>query len=120
MSAHKCKYFNRCSAPLCPLDGGSLGGGIWYPDEEICHLKEFQGLRWVQNQKRLQKMARKGLVSVEGYFTAEMLDNEIIFRKGMRGLDPDRPLDEEREQLERWLEKYVRRVKVRVPEPVCA
>jgi len=111
VSAHKCKYFNRCSAPLCPLDENSLQNGVWYPDEEICRLREFQGLRWVQNQRELKKRG----VPVDGYFTAAMLDNEIIFHPDIRGIDPDRK-DEEK-QIKRWLERYVRRV---VLEPVFA
>jgi len=65
----------------------------------------------VRNQRRLRKAAR-----VRGYFTVTMLDNELVIRKGMVGLDPDR--SDEGRQLGWWLARYVRRV--REPEPVGA
>ena len=34
----QCRYFDSCSAALCPLDEKHLKAGIWYPDEEICRL----------------------------------------------------------------------------------
>ena len=35
-ASNGCPSFERCSAPLCPLDAESVAHGIWYPDEAVC------------------------------------------------------------------------------------
>jgi hypothetical protein len=39
-----CKYFDGCSAPLCPKDEG-IADRTWFPDEDICRLADVPG--WV-------------------------------------------------------------------------
>jgi hypothetical protein len=77
-----CKYFDGCSAPLCPKDGG-IAGRAWFPDEDICRLADVP--EWV---KRQRKVAKKS--SFEGgYFTAAMLKHECRISRGMKGIDPN-------------------------------
>jgi hypothetical protein len=76
-----CKYFDGCSAPLCPLDEG-VTDGTWFPDEDICrqaHVPE-----WVKRQKKVARKAELG-----GYFTVAMLNHDCRITKGMKGIDPD-------------------------------
>lgn len=47
--------WNKCSAPLCPLDDYSLQHCVWYPGEEICHLEAMQQIDWVAHQRKLNK-----------------------------------------------------------------
>ena len=98
-NSNECRHFDSCSAPLCPLDSSSLGGGLWYPDEEICRVRKFQQEQWLKNQKKLKKVGNLD----SGYFTKEMLDRRLIVRKGIKGIDPDK--DESR-QLKRWLSEH--------------
>ena len=84
-----CKRFEECSAPLCPMDKVSLEHGIFFSDEEICRLKEFQSLRWVKRQKAI---VRKG-ISNEGYFSILMLNSRRQIRKGTEGINPDQSLE---------------------------
>jgi hypothetical protein len=86
-----------CIAPLCPLDRSSLNG-IWYPDEEICRSRTQGNLPWLKAQRRLSKIA------AAGYFTVGMLNRLVVIRKGITGLDPDIP---EQQQLRAWFQKRV-------------
>jgi len=94
-----CKYYEKCNAPLCPLDQASLEHGIWYPDEEICRLKEYSKHEWIINQKKIQKKTRNH----DTYYTYEMLNRHIIIAPGIKGLDPDKDYKEE---LKKWLKAH--------------
>ena len=95
----QCKHFDTCSAPLCPLDASSLGGGLWYPDEDICKVRRFQQDRWIKNQKKIKKVG-----SYEtGYFTKEMLDRRLFVKKGIKGIDPDK---DGPTQIKKWLDSH--------------
>jgi hypothetical protein len=78
-----CKYFDGCSAPLCPKDEG-VADRAWFPDEDICRLADVP--EWV---KRQRKVSRKGLPFEAGYFTEAMLNHDCRISKGMKGIDPD-------------------------------
>ena len=98
----KCRYYETCSAPLCPLDQQSLDHGAWFPDEEICRVQP--GPAFVKRQKAL---ARK-LDFEAGCFTVRMLERRCKATQSLSGLDPDKgpPHDHE----EKWLAdhpKYV-------------
>jgi hypothetical protein len=56
----------------------------------------------VQNQRKIKRHG-----GVEGYFTFEMLDREIVVRRGIHGIDPDRK--DEAEQIKRWLARFERK-----------
>ncbi len=92
-----CTLFESCLAPLCPLDPSSLKG-IWYPDEDICRSRSQGGRPWIKAQRRIAKVAGSGA----GYFTLEMLSRLVVIRKGIAGLDPDLP---EEQQLRAWFQK---------------
>ncbi len=99
MQKWECRHFETCEAPLCPLDKVSLEHGIWYPDEGICKVKEFQALLWVKNQKKIKKASNPN--SSDTYYTVRMLNNHIVVRKGIKGLDPDKAVSKKDEQV--WI-----------------
>jgi hypothetical protein len=76
-----CKYFDRCSAPLCPKDEG-IADRTWFPDEDICRLADIPD--WVKRQRKVSRRATPG-----GYFTVAMLTHDCRINKGMKGIDPD-------------------------------
>jgi hypothetical protein len=76
-----CKYFDGCSAPLCPKDEG-VADRTWFPDEDICRLADVPD--WVKRQKKISRKAATG-----GYFTLAMLKQDCRISKGMKGIDPD-------------------------------
>jgi hypothetical protein len=82
-----CKYFDGCSAPLCPKDEGccpvgSLADRTWFADEDICRLADVP--EWVKRQRKVSKKAALG-----GYFTLAMLKHDCRITQGMKGIDPD-------------------------------
>ncbi len=105
MQKWECRHFETCEAPLCPLDKVSFEHGIWYPDEGICKLKEFQTLLWIKNQKKIKKVSNNS----DTYYTVRMLNNHLIVRKGIKGLDPDKSVSKKEEQA--WIN--ARRLKKR-------
>jgi hypothetical protein len=76
-----CKYFDGCSAPLCPKDEG-VADRTWFADEDICRLADVP--EWIKQQKKISRKAAMG-----GYFTLAMLEHDCRIRKGMKGIDPD-------------------------------
>jgi hypothetical protein len=76
-----CKYFDGCSAPLCPKDEG-IADRTWFPDEDICRLSDIPD--WVKRQRKVSRKAAPG-----GYFTLAMLKHDCRISKGMKGIDPD-------------------------------
>jgi hypothetical protein len=67
---------------------------IWYPDEDICSLRRFASVDWVRKQKLIVK--KHG--SVDGFFTARMLQVIKKVSKGITGANPDSGIDAEK----RW------------------
>jgi hypothetical protein len=76
-----CKYFDGCSAPLCPKDEG-IADRTWFPDEDMCRLADIPD--WVKRQRKVSKKAAMG-----GYFTLAMLKHDCRISTGMKGIDPD-------------------------------
>jgi hypothetical protein len=76
-----CKYFDGCSAPLCPRDEG-IADRTWFPDEDVCRLADIPD--WVRRQRKVSRRAAPG-----GYFTVAMLKHDCRISKGMKGIDPD-------------------------------
>jgi len=101
MAATDCKRYESCSAPFCPMNEGSLGG-IWFPEEEICRSREFSQEAWIKRQKMI---AKKTGDIYPGY-TYEMLQRDCIIKKGIVGIDPDIPIDEFDEAVQKWLEAH--------------
>jgi hypothetical protein len=98
MSNKSCKHYQRCCAPMCPMDENSLKC-IWYPDEEICMSSAYGNLAWIKAQKKIFK----ALAQANRYFTFEMLKTNCVIRKGIIGLDPN---NDEKQQLQRWLKEH--------------
>jgi len=96
MKAEECRRFDDCSAPICPLDETKYKA-IWYTDEEICVAQAQNQIPQVYAQRKLIR------AKAEGYFTWDMLSRGCQIRKGIQGLDPDRP---EEDQLERWMNAH--------------
>jgi hypothetical protein len=76
-----CKYFDVCSASLCPRDGG-VADRTWFPDEEICRLADVPD--WAKRQRKISRRAAPG-----GYFTLAMLRHDCRIARGIKGIDPD-------------------------------
>jgi hypothetical protein len=77
----KCKYFDGCSAPLCPRDEG-VADRTWFSDEDICRLRDVP--EWVRRQRKVSRRA-----TPEGYFTMAMLNQGCRIAQGMKGIDPN-------------------------------
>ena len=93
-----CKHFDGCSAPICPVDPGSVENCAWFPDEDVCQL--IVGVPdWIRRQRRI---AKKGYGFKRGCFTVRMLDRKC--RLPSNGVDPARgdPIDLEAA----WIEKH--------------
>jgi len=99
MGREKCKKYEKCEAPLCPLDEVSLNHGIWYPNEEICSIREYQQLLWIKNQKKIAKKTS----DFDTYYTVEMLNRKFVITKAIKGLDPD---GDYKKELKKWLKAH--------------
>lgn len=84
LKPESCTAFNRCEAPLCPLDASE--GAIWFPNEPICtNTHRAKGLRWIRSQRKLvRKHSNPSL-----YFTKAMLNRLHSVFRGTTGLHPD-------------------------------
>jgi hypothetical protein len=94
-----CKYFEDCSAPLCPK--AEPEKAQWFPDEPVCRLADVPA--WV---KRQRKLARKGLPREAGYFTPAMLSHGCRWSGGTKGIDPDGTDKERTVALSTWFAKH--------------
>ena len=82
MTARECGNYEKCEAPLCPLEDCS--NYIWYPNEAVCKLT--RGIPdWVKKQRRIVNVG----ASPDYYFTVEMLNVLHQIRKGITGASPD-------------------------------
>jgi hypothetical protein len=95
-----CKYFDSCSAPMCPKDSG-VQKTVWFADEPVCRLHDVPG--WVKQQR---KIAKTGVNETAGCFTLPMLERRCIIGKRIAGIDPDGN-EADREIAEKnWLDKH--------------
>jgi len=112
-----CPRYGKCSAPMCPLERDSIRCGVWFPDDEICKNRKFIGesveerkdrdtkatrdhdMIMIKQQRKIQKSARDRST----YYTRRMLIVECIVKKGITGIDPDKP---EKSQVKRWIKKH--------------
>lgn len=102
-----CRSFDRCSAPICPLDP-EVHRAIWYPHEDIC-ARQRRPERWIRQQKKIAKrVAYLGLEA--GFFTLEMLRRNCAVTRAMRGITSDQ---DPGPQFERWFERHPAR---KIPE----
>ena len=88
-----CKFFDSCSANLCPLDP-RLKEMLWCPEENdsdgICKNREFAGLQFIRTQKRIARATRNKRRERDDYFSFRMLNRNIVVRSGIEGI-PDPP-----------------------------
>lgn len=99
LTAKTCKRFDGCSAPICPL---YEFGGIWYPDEEVCKLAEFNCELWLKQQKKIAKKAR----NKDFYFVYEMLNHNYVVTVATEGIDPDKECSDNEGMVNKWLKKH--------------
>ena len=97
----KCPYFDSCDAPICPLDENKENA-IWYSDEAICKNSEYSSLEFIKTQKKISRLNKKHAVS--GFFTFKMLNQKIIVRSGIQGINEDTLIESLSE--ENWLRKH--------------
>jgi hypothetical protein len=76
-----CKYFDGCSAPLCPKDDG-ITDRTWFVDEDICRLADVP--EWIRRQRKVSRKAALG-----GCFIFSILNYDCRITKGMKGIDPN-------------------------------
>ncbi|MGA2974942.1 MAG: hypothetical protein ABSF77_06505 [Spirochaetia bacterium] len=88
MSAPSCKYFDGCSAPLCPLDPQSMTHVSWFPDEATCTRADLKMTPWIARQRKIARVTARDFAA--GAFTHGMLSHDITIRHGLTGLDPDK------------------------------
>jgi hypothetical protein len=100
VSCNGCRYFEECSAPICPEDPQK--GCAWFPDEEICRRGDHASETMVRAQKRIAKATGKDFE--RGCFTAAMLSGVTKITKGIRGLDPESEITEVR--VKKWLSGF--------------
>jgi hypothetical protein len=93
-----CKYFDGCSAPLCPKDEGIVDR-TWFPDEDICRLADVP--EWVRRQRKVSRKA-----ALDGYFTLAMLKQDCRISKGIKGIDPDGTDTERATDETAWLKAH--------------
>jgi hypothetical protein len=93
-----CRYFDECSAPLCPKDE-DIAKQTWFPDEDMCRLSDIP--EWVKRQKKISKKAAPG-----GYFTLAMLMQDCHISKGIKGIDPDGTDKERTTDEAAWLKVH--------------
>lgn len=98
MTDNKCRNFDTCNAPLCPMDERSLKW-LWYTTEDLCILRMAKPPRWIKAQRKLRR------IKAQGYYTLAMLSHDCIIKRGTEGLNPDLEA-EESIQLERWFRDH--------------
>ena len=103
MTIEKCPFFNFCNAPICPLDENKEKA-IWYSDEAICKNPEYSGLDFIITQKKIAKVNKTH--GVKGYFTLKMLNQKIIMRSGIQGINEDTPIEFSSILEENWLKRH--------------
>jgi len=103
MKAIECPYFELCDAPICPLDEHK-GNSIWYSDEAICKNPEYSSLEFIKTQKKISKVNKKH--NIQGFFTFKMLNQKIIVRSGIQGINEDTPIESLSLSEENWSRKH--------------
>jgi hypothetical protein len=97
-----CKYFDGCSAPICPKDPGQENT-TWFPDEDICRLADVPD--WVKRQRKVSRKAAPGN-SPCGYFTLAMLKQDCRISRGIKGIDPNGTDQERAADVAAWFKAH--------------
>jgi hypothetical protein len=110
----KCKYFDGCSAPVCPRDTGAAHTA-WFVGEPICRLRDVP--EWVKRQRKIKRgtfaasaarlrNAKTGARETTGCFTLPMLERRCVIGKKMTGIDPVGTGAERKNSEKIWLDKH--------------
>ncbi|MEW6095066.1 MAG: hypothetical protein AB1567_00875, partial [bacterium] len=70
---------------------------------EICKVRDYKQLIWIRNQKKIKKVT-KGNFEI-GYFTIEMLDRRFRITRAIKGIDPEKPNQEDK-QVQSWFKRH--------------
>jgi hypothetical protein len=103
MIPEKCPYFERCNAPICPMDPDKERA-VWYPDEEICKNREFNDLNFIITQKKIAKINKRH--EVQGIFTFNMLNRPLKIYESISGLNEDFDLEGIVKSEKTWIQKH--------------
>ncbi len=106
---NKCKYYESCSAPICPAEGiEKMKKAIWYPDEAICKKRDENGKIpiFVKQQKKIAKIVKKNGKLNVGYFTFDMLNANRKITKAIKGINGDKDEKNIKMQIEKWFKKH--------------
>jgi len=95
-----CKYFDDCSAPMCPQDS-EVVKTAWFANEPVCRLYDVPD--WV---KRQRKIAKTSATETAGCFTLPMLERRCVIGKKISGIDPDMTEAQRKKAENNWLEKH--------------
>ena len=68
----QCQRFEKCDAPLCPLDEDKENR-VWYVGEEICRAQKHNKHRWIKKQRSIVRRQTKTWLN--NATTYEMLYN---------------------------------------------
>lgn len=112
----KTSHFDNCSAPICIQDDlESMSEMIWYPDEDICSLKDENNNIpiFIKQQRKIAKRSKKN--NNIGYFTFKMLNVNCVIGCGIKGIDGDKKDDDIKIQIKRWFRKH-RPIRILTPE----
>ncbi|GHT94245.1 hypothetical protein FACS1894141_0550 [Spirochaetia bacterium] len=93
----ECGSFRNCSAPICPMVDNRAA---WFPGDPVCVMQHPP--EWVERHRRIARKVKPG----SGIFTRRMLERDCRISKGMKGIDPERPLKEWPAMEEKWLEAH--------------
>lgn len=80
-----CPSFDKCDAPLCPLDT-RLKDRIWYADESVCNSRKFGKHRWIQKQRSIAKRQTKS------WLDRPITYQELFDSSRQRRVSPERKL----------------------------
>jgi hypothetical protein len=70
------------------MDDATRDTAVWFKDEEICGSLQFRKETWRIAQRKIAKKA----TNVDTYFTMAMLNAVGMVCKGIRGINPDKPI----------------------------
>lgn len=99
---NECRHIDVCNAPLCPLDEESMKHGVWYPDEDICRYRKYRSMMFIQKQQLVAQRA----IDPTKYFTLEMLNRNIVIKKGITGIDPDQEIEVADRAERKWIQDH--------------
>jgi hypothetical protein len=107
MNMQECPSYEKCEAPICPLDDSSKDIALWYPDEEICGSMQFRKEKWRIAQRKIAKRA----IDRDTYFTKPMLEVATKVTPHIKGVVETSVMLVERDDKKqaRFIEKRVGR-----------